>query len=407
MSFSTGPQQPLPALSGGAQAKSIGIPDDCRKLCHILQEIGSPDILRVFLDYGDNDSKLDTLAKMGSRKLSRLYGMTENLSAAFIHQCNNLSEELSEPTSPMRDFLSEKVLWLKACLILEACCNGAGPFLGSVMERLHKKVVDQVQQDIMRDLGACEDEDWDCSTCSEAADINFTDDGPVVMKISAMDTNGVAENGATHYLKPHILVPCRLKNIPAGCFPDADAPLLICPNPSDVENPKSSTFILLHKFSVDSDAQHLNPFLVTRCIPTEPALEFHAVLCYSRPGHTANIVKSFLFRTPLPHSEGDTFSFGFWALKKQETEFSELKHGLKLGHALRFDGVDLPAGLKQGCRYIVVQPTSKFSFSVCGPIVCPVVPLAAEVLDRDSPFLVYKRSPIGRYNRKNSTRTHF
>jgi hypothetical protein len=69
----------------------------------------------------------------------------------------------------------EKTLWIKACLALEACIKGVRPFVGLVMKRLHEAVIESVKHDVTRDLGACKDEDWDCSTCLEAADIKFTE----------------------------------------------------------------------------------------------------------------------------------------------------------------------------------------------------------------------------------------
>ena len=309
----------------------------------------------------------------------------------------------------------EKALWMKACLILEACLKGVRPFVGSVMERLHKRVIEMVQQDVMRDFGACEVEDWDCSTCGDAAHDTFTEDGPVVLNIRAMDANGVADCGVSHYLKPRIVTPCRLKNIPAGYFPDADAispslPLLLCPNPADINNPKCSTFILSHKTNLDSSTQHLTPFLVTRCWPSEPALEFHAVLCSSRPGNTDQLVNAFLSQKHLPKAHSTSgISFGFWALTKNNftrdgTDFSEFKqlsissiskHGLKQGHILRFDGRDLPPGIMRGGRYVVIVSRT-FSFNVCGPIVCPVLPMTAEAFGADGLPLVIRTSPVVR-----------
>ena len=63
---------------------------------------------------------------------------------------------------------TERALWLKAVLILEACTKGIKPFVAKVMQRLHSRVVENVKQDVVRDLGACDDEQWNCSTCVDA-----------------------------------------------------------------------------------------------------------------------------------------------------------------------------------------------------------------------------------------------
>jgi hypothetical protein len=324
----------------------------------------------------------------------------------------------------------ERALWYKSCLILEACTKGVRPFVGSVMERLLKKTIENVQEEITRDLGACDAEEWDCSfcvggcsTCVDASDAKFAEEGPVRLSICEMDKNGIARCSDPHYLKPHVFVPCHLKNIPAGCFSDAispSVPLLICPNPVDIEKPHIETLdisekskskphiptvILLHQINLDRSAQFLNPFLVTRCVPSEPALEFFAVLCHSQPSRTAKLVETFLSQKqlgddwPLP-LESRGISFGFWALTCSGTSFAETKlsgsYCLKPGHTVRFSGSHLPTGIISGCQYIV-KSTTNYSFDVCGPIVCPAVPLAAEALSPDDfPLLVIKRSPVGR-----------
>ena len=50
------------------------------------------------------------------------------------------------------------------CLELETCLKGARPFVDFIIEGLHKTVIENVKQEITRDLGVCEVEDWDCST---------------------------------------------------------------------------------------------------------------------------------------------------------------------------------------------------------------------------------------------------
>jgi hypothetical protein len=307
--------------------------------------------------------------------------------------------------------MHERALWLKACLILEACTKGIRPFVGKVMQRLHERVIANVKQDIVRDLGACDDEDWDCSSCCDAEDARFTENAPVVLTICGMDSNGIADCGAAHHLKPHALTPCRLRSIPAGFFSDSDKlspalPLLICPNPADICNPDSSTFFLLRCLQLTLIEPHLTPFLVTHCDPSEPNLEFtHAVLCSSCPGHTAPQVRSFLLQQPPPCiraiARGDIpiFSFGFWSLQSRGTKFIEKKHGLKTGHILRFGPgkeSSLPPGISTGCRYLVSNKTD-FSFTICGPILSPVLPLTQESYPLDHlPFVAIRRSPIAR-----------
>jgi ubiquitin/GTPase SAR1 family protein len=329
---------------------------------------------------------------------------------------------LSELPSLVHEYSHEKMLWVKACLVLESCTKGVMPFVGFVMERLHKQIIENVKQEIARDLGVCEVEDWDCSTCVEAADANFTEDGPVVLQICSMDAHGIAHCSDPHYLKPHIYVPCFLRNIPASCFHDAcsispSLQLLICPNPADLESPKTDTLgtseksktkyhcptvILLHTINLDPGTQHLTPFLVTRCVPGEPALQFHAVLCCSRPSHTEKLVKAALSQELLPVShELSGFTFGFWALTRSGDDFVELKLsgkcGLRPGQILVFGSDNLPPIIIAGSRYIVTR-TTNYSFDICGPIVCPVSPFVADPsAPADSAFTVIKRAPVGRY----------
>jgi hypothetical protein len=311
---------------------------------------------------------------------------------------------------PLSDDSSERTFWLKACLILEVCAKGVKPFVSSVMQRLHQRILDNVRQDIMRDFGACEVEEWDCSACSDADDCKFTEKAPVALPICTINCNGIADCGTAHDLKPHSLKFCRLKNIPTGCFPDSDgvspaSPLLLCPNPADIDTPDSSTFLLLHCSQPTPTAPHLTPFLFTRCEPCEPALEFHAVMCHSRPGHTAQLVKSFLSQQQPPgiraNSLGEfpSLSFGFWSLKRHGSEFTELKHAVKNGHILCCGGGEeniFPPGMKPGSRYIVIN-AKDFSFDVCGPILSPISPLTPEsYLIDDAPLVVIRRSPVGR-----------
>jgi hypothetical protein len=326
----------------------------------------------------------------------------------FAHR-TRLERLFNDMRPPVHDNAVERALWLKACLIVEECAKGVRPFVGQVMQRLHSRVIENVKSDVVRDLGACEDAEWDCSACDAADDVKFTENAPVALTVLTMDSNGIADCGLPHYLKPHALQQCRLKNIPPGFFPDCDGvspalPLLMCPNPAD-NNPKASTFLLLHCFRLAPAVPHLSPFLVTRCEPSEPALQFHAVLCDSRPGRTAPLVNEFLLQKPPPiiranrRGEFPELSFAFWSLQSRDQCFIEFRHGVKPGHILRFDGGEenrLPPGIKPGSRYFVTSATD-FSFNICGPIVTPISPLTAESYPADgAPLVVIRRSPIGR-----------
>jgi hypothetical protein len=306
-------------------------------------------------------------------------------------------------TPPVHDDAVERALWLKACLILEVCAKGVKPFVGKVMERLLGRVIENVKSDVVRDLGACEDAEWDCSACDGADDAKFTEKTPVALTICAMNCNGIADCGSPHELKPHELQPCRLKSIPDACFHDCDGvspalPLLLSPNPADIDRPDSSTFLLLRCLPPIPTEPHLTPFVVTRCDPSEPALQFHAVLCDSRPGHTAQLVESFLSQKPPPLVCGNV-AFAFWSLALNGSKVSERKHGVKNGHILRFDVGEensLPPGIQPGSRYLVTAATD-FCFNICGPILVPISPLTAEAYPADgAPLVVIRRSPIAR-----------
>ena len=318
---------------------------------------------------------------------------------------NSIHPRVTAPVplaNPVHEDANERALWLKACLILEACTKGVKPFVAKVMQRLHSRVVENVKQDVARDVGACDDEDWNCSTCGDADDVKFTENGPVALDICTMDSNGVADCQTAHYLKPYLLKPCRLRNIPSDCFSPSDnispaSPVLICPNPPDIDQPDCSTFILTHAMHLPVGS-HLAPFVVARCQPSEPALQFHAVLCCSRPGHTAALVKSFRLQQELPEARGE-LSFAFWSLTSRGSEFYESKHGVKKGHVLRFEALEdsaLPPGMAQGRRYLVTDATD-FSFNICGPIISPVSPMTSQSFSADgAPLVVIRRSPIGR-----------
>jgi hypothetical protein len=297
-------------------------------------------------------------------------------------------------------------LWLKAFRVLDACIKGVQPFVGLVMQRLHLKVIAIVKANVICDTGECADDDWDCSCCKQAdGEAHFTEDWPLVLKICSIDTFGVAELASPHHLKPHVLMPCILKGIPAGCFHDSErispkTRMFFCRNPADpADNAdfKSSSVVLLRASDLDSTTHHCHPFHVTRCFPTppkDPELQFYAVLCSSGPAHTKRLVVD--PETPAP--PGLPLFFAFWALKlrnfEPKHEFEEFKHGLKEGDVLRFSG-ELPPEIVQGSPYIVTNASS-FSFQVSGPILRPVMSLTTETVSVLEPFVITRTSPVGR-----------
>ncbi len=314
---------------------------------------------------------------------------------------DDASDSPLNPENSIRWSTLERNLWLKACLVLETCTKGVWPFVGMVMKRVHSRANENVQQDIKRDFNVCEHEDWDCNTCEEAAEPTFTENGPVSLSVHMMDPNGIASCTSAHNLKPRVLKPCRLMDIPLGCFSDADqisptSPLLIYSNPTvDGGKTESSSFILLHDMKPTRDDPFLTPFLVTRCESSGPALKpFHAVLCSSRRGYTKQLLISLSLRQEPPRIDGEV-TFAFWAVGIPTaglgSEFSELKHGAKKGNILCFDGGEsnrLPRGIVKGRRYLVSDVTD-FSFNICGPIISPILSLT-------SPFVVIRKAPVGR-----------
>ena len=123
----------------------------------------------------------------------------------------------------------------------------------------------------------------------------------------------------------------------AGFHSDIDhVALRTCSHPVVVESSKSTIVLILRDSDMYLEPSSttvtpvLSPFVVTRCAPEEPPLQFHAVFC-RRPGHTAAVVKSFLSKKPFPDSEGVPFSFLFWSLMRDDSGFSELRHGMKQG----------------------------------------------------------------------------
>jgi hypothetical protein len=300
------------------------------------------------------------------------------------------TKEQAEPTeSVWFDKFSarfeEKILWTKACLVLDASIKGVGPFVRSVMERLHRRVIAKVKLDIMADLGVCDVEDWDCSTCSDADNSTYTEDCPVSLAIRSIDANGVADCGTVHNLKFMTFHPCFVKIGPAR----RDDPLILCPYPTHIYEPRSSQVIFMEQIDLDSSVACLQPFRVTRVTPGQPDLEFLAVFCHGCPGDVRISVSQ--------HLEGHRSSGSrrFWALTNKNKKinpsypsaFIEMRHGLRRGHTVLFhrDASILPSGIEEGRLYIV-NNALKFSFSVCGPIL--------KLNDAD---VVIRRSPVGRY----------
>lgn len=388
-------------------------PGNHSALENILQDIGASDYLQNFLLRSEDDDSLNALSQYKPSNLVKKGLLPLELAEAFVQKCLHLATD--PHIDSVHDNALERNLWMKAVLILEACAKGVRPFVGQVISRVHSRVIDIVKQDIFRDLGTCQDVDWDCGTCDDVDDAKFTENGPVALAICAMDTNGIAYCPTPHHLKPHALKPCRLVNIPPGCFPPgtsstsdgvpSNLPVFVYPNPAEMDKPDCSSFILLHGTEPTRNGSYLTPFIVTRCQPSEPALQFHAILCPSCPGHTAQLVKSFLLQQQPPvlrtnaRGELPALSFAFWSLKSTENEFMETKHGVKNGHILRFDSVHenaLPPGVVQGCRYLVTDATD-FSFNICGPIICPIFPLTSESFPPDvAPMKAIRTSPVGR-----------
>jgi hypothetical protein len=303
---------------------------------------------------------------------------------------------------------NQRELWLKACLVLEVLTICVRPFVGRVMEKFHKKAIEKVKFDVKTDLGVCEDIDWDCSTLSGANDTKFSDEAPIAFKICSIDTDGLAKTETPHHLKSGSMERCRLKNVPEGLFDKTSnvssrLDVFMYPNPDDYDNPKSDTFYLLPSIAVDDGQSVLAPFCVSRCMPREPALQYHVVLCSSHPSLTEKLVQSKLDGSELPQSHPKaTLDFAFWTLTKdshnsRKKTFHELRHNFKQGNVVVFSGNVLPSGIQEGLRYIVAEVT-KLSFRVSGPIACPVSKFTSPLLEgHNDAFVVVRRSPVARF----------
>ena len=368
-----------------------------------MLDLGAFHYLQEFEKDHEDDSRIKVLSEMGPRHIHRLFGMSEELAASFVEKCRL---RLAAPQNSARDDALERGLWLKGCLVLEVCTKEVMPFVGSVMQRLHVRALENVKQNIVHDLGSCEEEEWDCSKCGDADVERFTEDTPVSLNIRALDANGVANHGAAHSLIPGKSSVCYLKNVPPDVFPDSygitpSVPLLLFRNPADpadTKDIKSSNFVMLRSVELSSNEQCLTPFRVTRWEPSHSASQsFNAVLCPSRPGHTKQLVESSRAGRSPPQMKGE-FTFAFWALSSSGSEIKEVKHGLKAGDFVRFDGPGLPSCIAAGHRYLVgeASKSSAWCFNVCGFIICPVAPYQRAADSSASEFAAVRRSPIAR-----------
>lgn len=156
----------------------------------------------------------------------------------------------------------------------------------------------------------------------------------------------------------------------------------------------------MQQIDLDSSVACLRPFRVTRVTPGLPDLEFRAIFCHGRPGRVRNLVNKILAVDYVPSRDLDECRF--WAITNEgkRSDFIEMRHGLRRGHAVLFhrDASTLPLGIEEGRLYIVTNAL-KFSFIVSGPILCPLFALTEEQLNADlsEQLVVIRRSPVGRY----------
>jgi hypothetical protein len=333
-------------------------------------------------------------------------------------------------TITLENITLERELWLKACLILEVCTKSARPFVGHIMQKLHKKVMEEVRIAIKDDLGYFEDkpvfddEDWNCIHFPDVNDNDFTENGPVSLVICSFNTDGIVTSNVPHCLKPGSMQRCRLKNAPVGFCEDcvsSNIPLLVCPyhNPSALDSSSSKSLILLRGHDFTKLDELLIPFRyrLVHCKTSDPSSECYAVLCLSRTDYTESLVMSFLSNITKPHARGDpcSLSFKFWSLeKKGDALYEHTKHSLKCGDIVTFDGTILPHcesfAISHRLHYLVTE-ASKFSFMIAGPILIPKSTFNAEVYTdacvdalssdgrisfADNPFMVIRRSPVAR-----------
>jgi hypothetical protein len=364
----------------------------------------------------------------------------QELESIFARKTIQKSVSTADDTITLADIAEERENWFKACLILEVCTKSTRPFVGLVMEKLHKKVIDEAKVAILADLRCSDDqhlsfedevldeEEWNCSTFPGVNDISFTENGPISLVIHAIDTDGIATSKVPHCLKPHSLHYCRLKNVPVGVFEHdvfSNAPAFMCPIPSDPASEFSFPFVLLRECDYDK-LELLTPFKVFLAHQTkgDHSFECYAVLCESHPGYTELLVNSFLAHS-LPSQARVSpvhFSYAFWTLKSHIIDdhvkqnkydlkkggnfYDEFKHGLKRGDFVTFDGSILPHrkgfDMSYGLRYLVTEET-KFSFKIAGPILIPKSAFCADALSSkdkasfaDNPFTLIRRSPVAR-----------
>jgi hypothetical protein len=389
-------------------AQSQVPPDDSsiQALSNILRAIDGLQFLPEFISDHQDDYCIEALSKLPTEKYAKKYRMQKDLAALFVEQCRLFVAASATPVShacasgstlPPPSDENERQLWLKACLVLEACIKGMIPFVSQVMKALHDKIIRDVKDSVERDFGVVEDRDWNCSLCPEAVDSkDFVDNGPVALRVKSFDSNGVAEADAPHCLKAGSLQPCRWKNAPPAFLYDAHSmspiePLFLVPHPSQADNPKSSSFLLLRdNFTLSESGP--TPFRVELCLPSGLLSEFYAVLCTSSPRHTSTIVNSFYSKLPAPKCHGVS-ELLFWTLELKNSMFADLNHNLKQGSMVKFSGSHLPPIITEGSLYVVTK-SSTFSFCVKGPVIRPSS--AVELVSSDS-HLVVRQCPPARF----------
>ena len=66
-------------------------------LASILNEIGAPERLQVFIDDGLDDDNLKNLSKMKPERISTVYGLSLDQAAAFADKCRSVTSSLDRP----------------------------------------------------------------------------------------------------------------------------------------------------------------------------------------------------------------------------------------------------------------------------------------------------------------------
>jgi hypothetical protein len=431
------PRVQLSADGMQAQSASENLRDDSstQELFNILHAIGASSFLPEFIDDGQDDSCIEALSKLPLAKFARRYHMDQQLAEAFVEKCRMHVLSIASPVSNASSSdttlsLSlhdddERNRWLKACLVLEACIIGTLPFVGLVMQAVHNKIIENVKKSVADDLGAVEDRDWDCSLCGVDVDSkDFTEAGQVSLSIKSIDENGTVEAHAPHCLKPGSLQYCSWKKgTPADFVRETlsvslEERLLLMPDASQADVPKSASFLLLrNQFKLgDSASTALNLFTVVCSSPRSPSREYLVALCASSPRQTANMLNASLAASPVsvdqasespsstpPRTVSDVSKFSakskppleylFWTLARVGGVVVDAPHDLKSGSVVKFNGSNLPPSITQGALYVIVRP-SQYSFCVLGPLVHPA---AAVVILPTVPLCVVRQSPPARF----------